>query len=125
MGFITTARIDARMNAVRNGLAICNKKGRSAASMMAKKIRGHRCSILEDSCVEVPVYSRQAPECAKTSSIGVVVSDANYGVSPTRLWLISLHSRYFRRELPAQDMARLWLKMNPRGQDALLGLCDA
>jgi hypothetical protein len=83
MGFITMARIDARMNAVRNGQAICNKKERSAASMTAKKIRGPRCSILEDSCVEVPVYSRQTPECAKKSSFGIMVSDADYEVSPT------------------------------------------
>ena len=33
--------------------------------------------------------------------------------------------RHFRRELPAQDVARLRLKMNSRGQDAVLSLCDA
>ena len=44
-GLITMARIDARMNEVRNGQAICNKLGRSDATTTARKIRGPRFDI--------------------------------------------------------------------------------
>ena len=39
------ARTAARMNEVRKGQATCARKGKSAASTTARKIRGPRCGI--------------------------------------------------------------------------------
>jgi hypothetical protein len=52
-GFITIARMDANMNGIRNGRAICNKNGRSAASTIARKISAARCGIQNRSPVPV------------------------------------------------------------------------
>src|ERR1019366_7551536 len=52
-GFITIAITDATMKDVKNGQAIWNKTGRSAASTIMRKITGPRCGTLKRSWAKV------------------------------------------------------------------------